>query len=173
MSNAKPGSPSFPNNFCFLIFYHQSTVTHEICCPPTSVKNQASLSVKTRVSTEVICLSTMPVVKPCSEVKARRLPHGNPAVMYTSSLSSCQGTKGCLGEAHITLQRTGSITARFAACQQGRNLAFVSHPPHPSSGRSALQSPTSAHMCLSGSRTYTRDGSPQRGARHQHPARGM
>lgn len=127
------------------------------------MKDRASLGGKTSMSTEVISRPAVPVVKHCAEVKACRLPCGNPAVIYTSSSSSHQGMKGCLGEAHITLQRTGSISARFAACWQGTNPTFVSHPPSPSSSRSTARSPTSTHTHLSGSKTHARDGSPAAG----------
>lgn len=66
--------------------------------------------------------------------------------------SSPQGTKGCLGEACFTLQRTGSITAHFAACWQGTIPAFVSHPPSPCSTGSTAWSPTSVHTSLLGSK---------------------
>lgn len=100
------------------------------------------------------------VVKHIAEVKAFRLPCGNLAVIYTSSSSSLQGAKGCLGEARFTLQRTGSITAHFAACWQGTIPAFVSHPPSPPSTGSTAWSPSSAHMSPSGSKARAREGCP-------------
>lgn len=117
------------------------------------------------MSTEVIFWPAMPVVKHCAEVKACKLLCGNLTLIYTSSFSSSshQRMKGCLGEHHITLWRTRSITACFAAYQQGENPSFVSHLPGPSWGRSTAQNPTSAHTCLLGSKTYARDRFPTLG----------
>lgn len=108
-------------------------VTQEICSLLIFTRDRATLGGKTRTSTKVTSLPAMLFVKHHAEVKAFRLLCGNSAVIYTSSSSSLQGTKGCLGEAHFTLQRTGSITAHFAAFWQGTVPAFVSHPPSPCS----------------------------------------
>lgn len=170
MSKAKPNSPPFPINFFFLTLHHRAVVTQEICCPLTFMKDRASLGGKTSMSTKVISRPAVPVAKRCAEVKACRLSCGNPAVIYISASSSHQGTKGCLGEAHVTLRSTSSITARFAACQQGGNPASVSHPPSPSSGGSTARSPTSSHMCLSGSKTHG-TAPPQQDAQHR-PCKG-
>lgn len=163
MSKAKANSPSFPICFFFSHFVSPSSGYPRNLLPTDFHEDRASLGGKTSMSTKAISRPAVPVVKHCAEVKACRLPCGNPAVIYTSSSSSHQGMKGCLGEAHVTLQRTGSISARFAACWQGTNPTFVSHPPSPSSSRSTARSPTSTHTHLLGSKTHARDGSPAAG----------
>lgn len=106
-------------------------VTQETCCLLVFIRDRATLGGKTRTSTKVISWPAMLFVKHHAEVKAFRLPCGNPAAIYTSSSSSLQGTKGCLGEAHFTLQRTGSITAHFAAFAGRAQSGFCESSTYP------------------------------------------